>query len=229
MQASSNSLPPNSEPMTAALSPLTKPVADLSDSRQAPHYKVPAMFTGAYIGEMEMSADVSTVASYLDDHPTWFLHCAHPMRAEPLTDNGYALTVGRFSALDYEIEPRIGLHLLPQQAGIYRIETIPIPGEDPEHYSVDFRAEMVLKEVATAKGDLITQVSWELGLTVTIQFPRFIQALPRTLVKRSGDRLLTEIVRQASRRLTRKVQEDFHRRLTLPLPDSSYRHRFWHR
>ncbi|WP_225889290.1 DUF1997 domain-containing protein [Halomicronema hongdechloris] len=215
--------------MTTALSPLTKPVVDPADIAEASNDKAPATFTGAYIGEMEMIADVSTVASYLDDHPTWFLHCAHPMRAEPLVDNGYALTVGNFSALGYEIEPRIGLHLLPQQAGIYRIETIPISGEEAKHYTVDFRAEMVLKEEATVKGDLITQVSWQLGLTVAIQFPRFIQALPHTLVKTSGDRLLTEVVRQASRRLTRKVQEDFHRRLALPLPSSHQRHRFWHR
>jgi Protein of unknown function (DUF1997). len=37
-----------------------------------------------------------------------------------------------------------------------------------------------------------------------------ITMLPDGLVQSSGDRLLRQIVRQISRRLTWKVQEDFH-------------------
>jgi hypothetical protein len=37
-------------------------------------------------------------------------------------------------------------------------------------------------------------------------------------VQSTGDRLLNQIVRQVSRRLTRKVQEDFHQSLGIELP-----------
>ncbi|NEQ25862.1 MAG: DUF1997 domain-containing protein, partial [Microcoleus sp. SIO2G3] len=49
-------------------------------------------------------------------------------------------------------------------------------------------------------------------------FPRFIHALPKAIVQSTGDRLLNRVVREVSRRLTRKVQQDFHLALDLPLP-----------
>ncbi|MBE9078753.1 DUF1997 domain-containing protein [Romeria aff. gracilis LEGE 07310] len=191
-------------------------------------------FQGNYIGQMEMYADAATVAEYLDAHQGWFGRCARPMSVEPIGENGYALTVGRFGSLNLEIEPRIGLHLLPQDQGIYRIETIPVPGFEPKGYEVDFQASMTLCENGPenapqdAQVERATHVEWDLTLCTLVQMPRFIQALPHSLVKASGDKLLNQIVRQVSRRLTKKVQEDFHNRLNLPVP-SSAKKGFWQR
>jgi hypothetical protein len=38
------------------------------------------------------------------------------------------------------------------------------------------------------------------------------------LSQSTGDRLLSQVVRQVSRRLTHKVQEDFHSSLGIPMP-----------
>ncbi len=182
----------------------------------------PTIFHGAYVGRMEMAANLQTVAQYLDVHQEWFCRCADPMTAEPLGDNGYAMTVGHFGALGYDIEPRIGLHLLPQDHGVYRIETIPVPGYTPQGYDVDFRASLELKEMPAPEGsnEVITQVEWTLDLDVAIAFPRFIQALPKALLLKTGNALLNQVVRQASRCLTHKVQDDFHTTLGIPLPES---------
>ena len=178
------------------------------------------VFEGYYVGNMEMYADMDTVAKYLDSHQGWFTRCAAPMDVNPIGHNGYAISLGRFGSLNFQIQPKIGLHLLPQNRGIYRIETIPVPGHEPEGYDVDFRAAMSLaerhqQEVPTGQA---THVEWELNLQTKVQMPKFIQALPQSLVKSSGDKLLNQIVRQISRRLTRKVQEDFHTMMNLPLP-----------
>ena len=185
----------------------------------------PIHFQGYYIGQMEMNTDAGMVAKYLDAHPDWFRRCAHPMQAESIGENGYALGIGRFGALEYEVDPKIGLHLLPQDKGVYRIQTIPIPGYEPQGYDVDFQAAMHLLEKPKAEEPVspITQIEWDLKLSVWLQFPRFIRALPLSFVKATGDRVLNQIVRQVSRRLTRKVQEDFHQSLNLPLPDSCLR------
>ena len=53
-------------------------------------------------------------------------------------------------------------------------------------------------------------MSWDLDLSVWIKLPKVITMLPEGLVQSSGDHLLRQIVRQISRRLTWKVQEDFH-------------------
>ncbi|MBD2256419.1 DUF1997 domain-containing protein [Pseudanabaena sp. FACHB-2040] len=208
-------------------------VSGIIESSENPHatdgFMNAVAFEGQYVGQMDMTADPATVARYLDVHQEWFKRCAQPMEVEPITENGYALLIGHFGALGYEVDPQIGLHLLPQDQGVYRIETIPIPGYTPPGYDVDFRAALQLKESTNeaALNGIGTQVEWELHLTVKIQFPRFIHSLPGSLVKVSGDRLLNQIVRQVSKRLTRKVQEDFHESLGLPLPQSYHGHHFW--
>ncbi|MBW4578924.1 MAG: DUF1997 domain-containing protein [Tildeniella nuda ZEHNDER 1965/U140] len=188
----------------------------------------PTQFRSHFVDCMEMSADVPTVAAYFDAHADWFRNCAQPMIVEPLGDNGYALVIGRFGSYGYQIEPKIGLHLLPQDHGVYRIETIPVPGYVTPGYDVDFRAAMTLIETGAESLDgsdragklapKMTRVEWQLDLTVSIQFPRFIHALPKNLVQSTGDRLLRQIVRQVSNRLTRKVLEDFHKTHGLPAP-----------
>lgn len=190
--------------------------ASLSATEETLDTMEPTHFRGHYASCMEMLADAPTVVAYLDDHRTWFRRCAQPMDAAPLGDNGYALTIGRFGAFGYEVEPKIGLNLLPQdRSGFYRIETIDIPDYVAPGYEVDFQAALHMVQPADSETDnpaepTLTRVEWELDLAVSIQFPRFIQALPKALVQTTGDRLLNQIVRQVSRRLTHKVQEDFH-------------------
>jgi hypothetical protein len=61
-------------------------------------------------------------------------------------------------------------------------------------------------------------VRWQLDLHVWIRLPGVITLLPDNLVQSSGEHLLRQIVRQISRRLTWKVQEDFHASHGLPCP-----------
>ncbi|MEO1765304.1 MAG: DUF1997 domain-containing protein, partial [Cyanobacteria bacterium J06629_18] len=87
-------------------------------------------------------------------------------------------------------------------------------------YDVDYRASLQLAE-SQNESNLITKVEWELHLNVYVQFPKFIKRLPDSLIQKTGDRLLNQIVRQVSRRLTRKVQQEFHQSLDIPFPPKS--------
>ena len=182
----------------------------------------PTHFHGEFANCMEMFASAPVVANYLDAHQGWFRRCAKPMAAESLGETGYALTIGRFGSFGYEVEPKIGLNLLPADNGIYRIKTIEIPGYVPPGYQVDFNASLQLVEAESAK-NVVTRVEWELDLDIQIQFPRFIQKLPKSLIQGTGDRLLNQIVRQVSKCLTHKVQEDFHATVGVPFPKSRRR------
>jgi hypothetical protein len=199
-------------------------------------------FHSHFVGCMDMYAAADAVAEYLDVHQDWFCRCAQPMKVEPLGNNGYALVIGKFGSFGYEVEPKIGLNLLPQDQGVYRIETIPVPGYTSLGYEVDFRAALELIEtspeaVENSESNLnlkidsvdgaMTRVQWHLDLAVTIQFPRFIHALPKPLIQKTGDRLLHQIVRQVSRRLTYKVQDDFHKSRGIALPKQTKKHFFW--
>lgn len=178
-------------------------------------------FQSQFIGTMALYADPKSVVDYLEAHQDWFCRCAHPMTVAPLADRGYALTVGRYGSLGYEVEPRIGLELLPPDPqGIYRILTIPIPDYEPQGYRVDFRAALQLLDAGTAlrARQGWTQVEWNLDLRISIQFPRFINKLPKSVVQQAGDRLLKQVVRQISQRLTTRVAADFHRTQGISLP-----------
>jgi hypothetical protein len=144
------------------------------------------------------------------------------MEAELIGENSYALTIGRFRALGFEIEPKLGVELLPEADGVYRMETVPLETNDSHFYEVDYQAALELVEDTNTFQSLpsasITTVEWTLDLGVTIYFPRFIYRFSKSMVQKTGDRVLAQIVRQVSHRLTYKVQVDFHTRYDLPFP-----------
>jgi Protein of unknown function (DUF1997) len=197
---------------------------DLSDEQVTPQYALHpsktlaqedsgfTQFRSHFVGAMELQSDASKVTQYLDAHQGWFCRCAHPMTVESIGEDGYLLTIGRYGSMGYEVEPKIGLRLLPSDdQGVYRIETIPDVTGQSQMYQVDFQAALRLVE-RPAEGAAIaaTHVEWTLDLEVSLLFPRFIRRLPQSLIQGTGDRLLQQIVRQVSRRLTAKVQDDFH-------------------
>lgn len=204
-------------------------LADVEEASEDATVGTLTRFHGCYNDFMEMFAPALNVAEYLNSHASWFSRCAEPMKVETLGNNGYALGIGRFGSFGYEVEPKIGLELLPPESGVYRIRTIPIPDYQAPGYDVDYRASLQLVENpvnnAFADSGETTLVVWELELTVYIHFPKFIQRLPKSLIQSTGDRLLNQIVRQVSRRLTSKVQEDFHQSLGIPNPFNSKKKR----
>ena len=194
------------------------------------------VFNVGFNGRMDMYSDVETVAEYLDAHEGWFCRCAQPMKVEPLGENGYILTVGKFGSFGYEVEPKMGVVLNPPVDHVYLMQTISIPDCD-EGYEVNYRANMRLEEVAgdsvvKSSGlfnkkvdipDRITKVNWDLDLTVKVEFPAFIGKLSSNLIQTTGDRLIAQIVRQVSPRLTYKVQQDFHQSKGLAMPPKGSR------
>jgi len=215
-----------SEEKTEKIISVASTISDTQDLSLEVDLQEETRFYGTFSDCMELSAPSEIVAEYLNNHSEWFSRCAQPMKVEPLGENGYELIIGRFGAFSYDVEPKIGLELLPPEEGIYRIHTIPIPDYQPPGYDVDYRASLQLVENQNeadnpVQSTPITRVEWELYLPVYVEFPNFIKRLPQNLIQKTGDRLLNQIVRQVSRRLTRKVQEDFHQSLGIPFSHKS--------
>ena len=199
----------------------------------------PFWFSASFAGYMDMYSDLPTVAQYLANHEGWFCNCAKPMKVEPLDPHTYILNVGRFASLGYEVEPKVAIVLDPPQDNLYTMRTVPVPNYTPPGYEVQYKSFMELQSIAltelksaTRKKILLavkseikefTRVSWQLDIAVTVEFPKFIYRLPTNLVQSTGDRFLTQIVRQISPRLSIKVQQDFHLQRNLPIPDKSSR------
>ncbi|MGK7930163.1 MAG: DUF1997 domain-containing protein [Microcystaceae cyanobacterium] len=197
-------------------------------------------FQTHFRGYMEMYSDPETIATYLQAHEGWFCRCAEPMKTEPIGDNGYILTVGRFGALGYDVEPKMAVVLDPPDQGVYNMRSIPLADEPDLGYEVDYHAAMILREVSreeAGKGlekvyrkqgiselpETITRIEWQLDMDVAVQFPKFIYRLPLSVIQSTGDRLMAQIVRQVSPRLSFKVQQDFHSLHNLPIPPKTSR------
>ena len=180
----------------------------------------PFCFSYRFSDAMLMAADVQTVGEYLDAHQGWFTRCAHPIKVNPIGQNGYVLTIGKFNSCGYIVEPKIGLELLPPESGVYRIRTVEIPNYTPPGYEVSFNAQMRLIEVANGQQSG-TKVDWDLDLNVYIQFPKFIYKLPIGVIQGTGDKVLKQIVNRVSRQLTHQVQRNFHGNLGLNIPKCS--------
>lgn len=195
----------------------------------------PFWFSVAFAGYMDMYSEIETVANYLNAHEGWFCRCAQPMKVEPLNENAYILNVGSFASLGYEVEPKIAVTLDLPQDNFYVMRTVPVPNYEAPGYEVQYKSVMELTEIAGEKvieqcfgknlfgkkpviPSLITRVSWQLSLTVTVEFPKFLAKFPTSLIQKTGDRLLAQIVRQISPRLTYKVQQDFHTSRGLLVP-----------
>ncbi len=194
-------------------------------------------FQAHFTGNMEMFSDKGTVANYLNSHQGWFCRCAQPMKTEPFGDYGYILTVGRYGAFGYEVEPKMAVILDPPVNDIYNMRSVVIPDEPFLGYIVDYRAVMGLEDLARHADaekifkkegktcpELLTKVTWELNLKVSVCFPKFIYKFPLNMIQSTGDRLLGQIIRQVSPRLTYKVQQDFHQGHDLPIPPKTSRH-----
>jgi hypothetical protein len=187
----------------------------------------PSRFSNHFVGYMDLYADAATAIAYLDAHQGWFCRCAQPLKVKPISRNAYALGIGHVGALGYKVDPRIGLDLLPQKEGVYRIQSIPLQDQEPQVYEVDFQAVMILKEqpAAAEGGAAMTSVEWHLDLTVTMPLPRFVQVVPQNVLQKTGDSVLAHVVKSISQSLTAKVQADFHKTVGVTMPKNAKKRR----
>lgn len=191
-------------------------------------------------GIMDMYCDLETVAKYLEHHEGWFVRCASPMKVEPFGDNGYTLIIGRYGAFGYDVEPKMSVILDPPRDNFYHIYSVDNPDDNNLSYEVDYISTMNLEELDSLEAapdiqkfykkqalseipPVITRIHWQLNLQVNVQFPQFIYKLSMSVIKKTGDRLLAQIVKQISPRLSYKVQKDFHTRFNIPIPPQNSR------
>ncbi|NJN75567.1 MAG: DUF1997 domain-containing protein [Synechococcaceae cyanobacterium RL_1_2] len=196
-------------------------------------------FSTHFQGCMEMFRPLEQVEAYLKNHQQWFARCSEPMQVETLGEDGYIISIGQFGALGYSLIPKFAVMVSPPVDHFYDTHSVPVPGYTPPGYEVDYKAPMHLEEVAIEDTmadvtkffrkhnldqcpDRITQVHWDLYLDVKIKFPKFVTRLGNCIIQKTGDRVLSEIIKQISPRLTLKVQNDFHHQLGIPtLPKQS--------
>ncbi|MBL1209383.1 MAG: DUF1997 domain-containing protein [Geminocystis sp. GBBB08] len=200
----------------------------------------PVVFQTHFYGIMEMYSDEETVANYLNDHQGWFVRCASPMKAEPFGENGYTLIIGHYGAFGYNVEPQMSVILEPPQSKHYSMYSVPNPQFNHPGYEVNYTSIMDIESIPVSQAslgikkvyslhsqktppDTITKINWQLDLQVKVKFPRFIYKLPMSMIQNTGDRLLSQIVKQISPRLSYKVQKDFHSRFDLPIPPKTAR------
>ncbi|HIK38405.1 MAG TPA: DUF1997 domain-containing protein [Geminocystis sp. M7585_C2015_104] len=214
-------------------------VEEATDNANGVECIIPVKFQTRFVGMMEMYSDIETVRDYLRNHKKWFVRCAQPMKATPLGDNGYTITIGNYGSLGYYLQPTMSVVLTPPVNDHYIMYSVADENSSSSPYAINYRAEMNLETIplAAAKGietvfrrhDIsslpatITRINWHLDLTVTITFPPFIYKFPLSVIQKTGNQLLRQIIKHVSPRFSYKVQKDFHQSLSLPIPPKEAR------
>ncbi len=176
-----------------------------------------------YTGYLELNSSAKVVDEYIKNHHYWFPRCADPLKVVAIGQNGYDILVGKYGALKFEIEVRLGLELLPPNSqGIYKINSINLPNYTPPGYGIDFKGSFKLTEIPLQKKNFLsmlgfnreqsvmTRWDYQLDLQVKIKFPKFILRLPESVIKNTGDRIILQVVNEVSRRLSERVKNEFH-------------------
>lgn len=213
----------------------------VTDKKSQVISNTPMIFHTSFTGSMEMYGDEETVSKYLSNHQGWFIRCAEPMKVRAFGENGYTLSVGKYGAFGYNLEPQMSVILETPESNRYSMYSVANPQFDKtSNYEVNYRSNLQIESIPVSQASQgiekvyrqkglnnlphqITKIHWTLNLTVKIQFPNFIYRLPTSMIQSTGNRLLAQIVKQISPRLSYKVQKDFHSRCDLPIPGTKSR------
>lgn len=211
-----------------------------SDEKLEINSQNPISFQSSFCGIVEMYSDEDTVTNYLNDHQGWFVRCASPMKAEPFGDNGYTLIIGNYGAFGYNVNPQMSVILESSQSKYYSMYSVNNPDFNYSGYEVDYRSNMSIESIPLCQASVgiekvysqygknflpenITKINWHLDLQVKVRFPPFIYKIPMSIIQNTGDRLLSQIIKQISPHLSYKMQKDFHCRFDLPIPPKTAR------
>ncbi len=163
-------------------------------------------------GRVDLQTDRFTLAHYLHHHAEWIERCFKPLKVFPLSPETYKLQFFRIGGLGFELEPCFGIKIWPEQNSVFRLSSIELPEEEGLPYSVDCLSYFRLEELDPEPlQEPLTRVHWDLKLDIWMQLPGFLQALPYSLVYRVGARVVNQVTRSMSDRLTHNVCTDFYR------------------
>lgn len=181
-------------------------------------------------GQVDLETDRPTLAAYLRNHSEWVGHCFKPLKVDPLElapllalnpecEKGqcYRLQFFRIGGLGFEVEPCFGVRIWDESDTLFRLDSVKLPSDEGLPYRVKCAAFFELEEMPQFSGQpTLTRVHWTLDLDILMDLPRFLQALPQTMVKNVGSNVINRVTRSMSDRLTHNVCNDFYRSIGKP-------------
>jgi hypothetical protein len=173
-------------------------------------------------GQVDLQTDLPRLADYLQNHRDWIDHCFKPLKVEALSANTYKLQFFRIGGLGFELEPCFGVKIWADEGNIFRLSSIELPSDAHLPYKVDCQSYFRLEELSRSEGQdqpdqkedshpTLTRVHWDLQLCIQMELPGFLLALPRNLVHRVGTKVVVQVTRSMSDRLTHNVCTDFYK------------------
>ncbi len=174
-------------------------------------------------GEVDLETDQATLADYLTQHSRWIERCFKPLQVYPLAADAYKLQFFRIGGLGFELEPCFGVQIWSEGDSLFRLGSIELPSDEGLPYRVQCQSSFRLEEISpTTRKDpkrqapIVTRVHWHLYLNIHMDLPGFLQALPYSLVHRVGSKVVQQVTRNMSDRLTHNVCSDFYRWIGKP-------------
>lgn len=191
----------------------SKPVDPLNKQVQSPEDESPASPRSVRIqagrqGQVDMQTKRESLAAYLQEHQKWIDRCFKPLKVFPLSDSTYKLQFFRIGGLGFELEPCFGVKIWSEKHYMFRLSSIELPSDADLPYTVDCQSYFQLEELPESG---MTRVNWDLELDIWMELPRFLAAFPYNLVYNVGAKVVRQVTRRMSDRLTHNVCTDYYR------------------
>ncbi|GAB4218538.1 MAG: DUF1997 domain-containing protein [Synechococcales cyanobacterium] len=161
-------------------------------------------------GQVDLETPVEDLADYLRHHQEWIHRCFKPLKVNPLGEGNYRLHFFRIGGLGFELEPHFAISIWEEPLHQFRLDSLDLPEDEPLPYHVDCQATFRIEQLPDTDRP-ITRVFWGLVLKIDIELPGFLQVLSRSLVQKVGIKVVNQVTRSMSDRLTHNVCTDFYR------------------
>jgi hypothetical protein len=186
--------------------PLNKPVPSPEDEGAASPRSV--RIQAGRQGQVAMETEREPLAAYLGEHQEWIDRCFKPLKVFPLSESTYKLQFFRIGGLGFELEPCFGVEIWAEEDYLFRLGSIDLPSDADLPYTVDCQSYFQLRDLPDSG---MTQVNWDLELDIWMELPCFLSAFPHSLVYNVGAKVVRQVTRRMSDRLTHNVCTDYYR------------------
>ncbi len=169
-------------------------------------------------GAVDLETDLDRLASHLERHSEWMERCLKPLTVYALSADDYKLQFFQISGLGFSLEPCFGVKVWSEPNYVYCLRSIPLPEDEALPYTVDCWSYYHLESIVESE---VTRVNWKLKLHIVLDLPKFLQALPDSMVYQVGVRVINQVTRTMTDRLTRNVCTDYYQ--SIGRPKGSYK------
>ncbi len=137
-------------------------------------------------GQVQLETPLDPLVDYLSDYPRWVTLAFAPLKVAKLDFDHYRVGLPTMGALGFSLTPEIEIEFFAQDTcnrGMRGYQPLQVQG-----YAIDLTGTFLLDPHPPQ-----VHIRWQVDLAVTLWTPNFLDFLPHSIVKATGDQVLIAV------------------------------------